>query len=147
VIRRYYRDDTAGTDAFHDGWMKTGDEGYVDDRGYLYLRGRTKEIVNRGGEKIFPREIDEVLTSHPAVAQAQAFALAHPRLGEDVGAAVVLREGAAADEAELKEFASRFLAHFKVPRVIVFVSAIPAGPTGKAQRIGLARRLGLAGAD
>ena len=107
------------------------------------MSGRSKEIINRGGEKISPREVDEVLLEHPAVAQAVAFALPDSRLGEDVGAAVVLRDGAPATETELREFAARRLADFKVPRRIVFLNQIPKGPTGKLQRIGLAARLGL----
>ena len=100
-------------------------------------------MINRGGEKISPREVDEVLLEHPAVAQAVAFALPDARLGEDVAAAVVLREATTVAEGELREFAARRLADFKVPRRILFLDAIPKGPTGKLQRIGLAERLGL----
>jgi len=101
-------------------------------------------MINRGGEKIAPREVDEVLLAHPAVAQAVTFALPHDKLGEEVAAAVVLREGGAgASEGELRDLVRARLADFKVPRRIVFVDAIPTGATGKLMRIGLARRLGL----
>lgn len=127
-----------------DGWFRTGDQGVFDADGYLTITGRLKEIINRGGEKISPREVDEVLLDHPAVAQAVTFALPHEKLGEDVAAAVVLKDGAAIDERELRDFVAGRLADFKVPRKIVFLSEIPKGPTGKLQRIGLAKVLGLA---
>jgi acyl-CoA synthetase (AMP-forming)/AMP-acid ligase II len=112
-------------------------------RGYLRLTGRLKEIINRGGEKISPREVDEVLMDHPAVDQVVTFAVPHPKLGEDVAAAVVLKEGAQADERELRQFAGQRLADMKVPRKILFLEEIPKGATGKLQRIGLAEKLGL----
>ena len=133
----------ANAQSFVDGWFRTGDIGHLDSDGYLFLSGRTKEMINRGGEKIAPREVDEVLLRHPAVAQAVAFAMPDPLLGEDVAAAIVLRPGAAASELELREFAAGALAHFKVPRRFVFLAEIPKGPTGKPQRIGLAERLGV----
>ena len=105
---------------------------------------RLKEIINRGGEKISPREVDEVLLAHPAVAQALTFALPHEKLGEEVAAAIVVREGQKVAEQELRDFAAERLTDFKVPRRIVFLEQIPTGPTGKLQRIGLAQRLGLA---
>jgi acyl carrier protein len=102
-----------------------------------------KELINRGGEKISPQEVDEVLIDHPAVEQAVTFAVPHPQLGEDVGAALVLRRGSAVSELEIREFAAERLAYFKVPRWIRFLDEIPKGPTGKLQRIGLANRLGV----
>jgi oxalate---CoA ligase len=143
VMRGYDGDPAATATAFVHGWFRTGDQGRFDADGYLHLTGRSKEMINRGGEKIAPREVDEVLLSHPAVAQAVAFALPHDLYGEEVAAAVVLREGASAAEGELRDLVRARLADFKVPRRIVFVDAIPTGPTGKPQRIGLARRLGL----
>jgi acyl-CoA synthetase (AMP-forming)/AMP-acid ligase II len=143
VMAGYENNEAANREAFRDGWLRTGDEGYVDEEGYLYLTGRLKEIINRGGEKISPREVDEVLLEHPAVAQAVTFALPHPVLGEDVGAAVVLREWGAVNGADLRRFAAARLAHFKVPREILVLEELPKGPTGKLQRIGLAERLGL----
>ncbi len=102
-----------------------------------------KELINRGGEKISPIEVDTVVMDHPAVAQCLTFAVPHPMLGEEVAAAIVLREGATATESELREFAAVRLAQFKVPRKIVFLDEIPKGATGKLQRIGLAEKLGL----
>jgi len=124
-------------------WFRTGDQGTFDDEGYLTLTGRLKEIINRGGEKVSPLEVDGVLSAHPAVAQVVTFALPHPKLGEEVAAAVVLREGAEADEAAIRAFASERLAGFKVPRKVVILDEIPKGATGKLQRIGLAEKLGL----
>ncbi|MEM7465482.1 MAG: acyl--CoA ligase [Pseudomonadota bacterium] len=147
VTAGYANNPAANSEAFHAGdesgrWFRTGDLGVMDSDGYLRISGRIKEIINRGGEKIAPREIDDVLMEHPAVAQAVAFAVAHEKLGEDVAAVVVLQDGASVDERELKNFARKQLAGFKVPRQIVFAESIPKGPTGKLQRIGLAARLG-----
>ena len=108
------------------------------------IAGRLKEINNRGGEKISPREVDEVLLDHPAVARAVTFALPDPRLGEEVAAAIVLADGAEISERDLRDMAACRLAAFKVPRRIVFVDEIPKGATGKLQGIGLAKKLGLA---
>ena len=143
VTAGYEHNPEANAGAFIDGWFRTGDQGYLDSEGYLFLTGRLKEIINRGGEKVSPREVDEVLLRHPAVEQAVAFALPHDRLGEEVAAAVVLAEGETVSERELRNHASRQLADFKVPRRFVFVDEIPKGPTGKLQRIGLAEQLGL----
>jgi acyl-CoA synthetase (AMP-forming)/AMP-acid ligase II/acyl carrier protein len=147
VTRGYENNPSANGAAFTDGWFRTGDQGTLDTQGYLYLTGRLKEIINRGGEKISPREVDDVLMDHPDVAQAVTFAIPSARLGEDVGAAVVLREGARAREADLRDFAATRLAEFKVPRIIRLVEEIPKGPTGKLQRIGLAERLGITTSD
>ncbi|MBR2572789.1 MAG: AMP-binding protein [Loktanella sp.] len=124
-------------------WFRTGDQGEFDAEGYLTLTGRLKEIINRGGEKISPLEVDGVLSAHPAVAQVVTFAIPHDKLGEDVGAAVVLKEGQNATEREIRDFASARLAAFKVPRKILILNDIPKGATGKLQRIGLAEKLGL----
>ncbi len=124
-------------------WFRTGDQGAFDAEGYLSLTGRLKEIINRGGEKVSPLEVDAVLMDHPAVAQVVTFALPHPKLGEEVAAAVVLREGHAATEAEIRAFALARLADFKAPRKVVILDEIPKGATGKLQRIGLAGKLGL----
>jgi oxalate---CoA ligase len=141
VTSGYVNNPGANSEAFRDGWFRTGDEGYLDEDGYLYLTGRLKEIINRGGEKVSPREVDEVLLQHPAVAQAVAFALPHPSLGEEVAAAVVLNDGARLDEQTLRQHVARHLADFKVPRRIFILEEIPKGPTGKVVRIGLAEML------
>jgi oxalate---CoA ligase len=143
VTVAYENNPKANGEAFVNGWFRTGDQGVIDADGYLTLTGRLKEIINRGGEKISPREVDEALMDHPAVLQAVAFAVPHPMLGEDVGAAVVLREGLSATEQELGAFLSERLAAFKTPRKILFLAEIPKGATGKLQRIGLAQKLGL----
>ncbi|MBY6116072.1 acyl--CoA ligase [Mameliella alba] len=124
-------------------WFRTGDQGGLDAEGFLTLTGRLKEIINRGGEKISPLEVDGVLMDHPAVAQCVAFALPHPKLGEEVAAAVVLREGQEADEAGIRAFAAERMADFKVPRRVLILDEIPKGATGKMQRIGMAGKLGL----
>jgi acyl-CoA synthetase (AMP-forming)/AMP-acid ligase II/acyl carrier protein len=126
-----------------DGWFRTGDVGYLDEDGYLFISGRIKEIINRGGEKIAPSEVDHVLQGHPGVGQAVTCAVPDARLGEDVVAVVVRRPGSNLTERELREFASTRLAAFKVPRRVMFVEQIPKGPTGKIQRIGLAKKLGI----
>lgn len=125
-------------------WFRTGDQGAFDEEGYLRLTGRLKEIINRGGEKISPLEVDEILMDHPAIAQCVAFAIPHPKLGEEVGAAVVLRDGSAATEQEIRSFAAGRAADFKVPRKVIILDEIPKGATGKMQRIGMAEKLGLA---
>ena len=124
-------------------WFRTGDQGAFDDDGFLSLTGRLKEIINRGGEKISPLEVDGTLSEHPAIAQCVTFAMPHDKLGEEVAAAVVLKEGAAATEREIRDFAAERLAAFKVPRKIIILAEIPKGATGKLQRIGLAEKLGL----
>jgi len=144
VTAGYENNPKANAEAFTDGWLRTGDQGMLDAEGYLSITGRLKEIINRGGEKISPREVDEVLMDHPAVRQVVTFAIPHDKLVEDVGAAVVLRDGQSISEKELRDFASKRLADFKVPRRILFVDEIPKGATGKLQRIGLAAKLGLA---
>jgi oxalate---CoA ligase len=143
VTRGYENNPEANREAFYAGWFRTGDQGVMDDGGYITLTGRLKEIINRGGEKISPREVDEVLMDHPAVAQVVTFALPHDKLGEEVAAVVVLRDGKSVDPKELREFAAKRLADFKVPRKILLVDEIPKGATGKLQRIGLAQKLGL----
>ncbi len=141
VTRGYENNQEANESSFTNGWFRTGDQGRFDNDGYLFLTGRLKEIINRGGEKVAPKEVDEILLKHPAIAQAVAFAVPHATMGENVAAAVVLKENAEATENEIREFASQRLADFKVPNQVVIVDEIPKGPTGKLQRIGLAEKL------
>jgi acyl-CoA synthetase (AMP-forming)/AMP-acid ligase II/acyl carrier protein len=141
VTDGYSNNAEANVGAFCNGWFRTGDQGYIDEDGYLFITGRLKEVINRGGEKISPREIDEVLLKTPEVVQAVAFAAPHPSLGEDIVAAVVLKKGASISEASLREFTLDHLPAFKVPSRIIIINEIPKGPTGKIQRIGLAKRL------
>jgi acyl-CoA synthetase (AMP-forming)/AMP-acid ligase II len=143
VIQAYEDNPTANMSAFTEGWFRTGDQGRLDPEGYLFITGRLKELINRGGEKISPREVEEVLIDHPAVAQVVAFAVPHAQLGEEVAAAVVLGEGGAATGWEIRAFAATRLADFKVPSRVLVVDEIPHGPTGKLQRIGLAETLGI----
>jgi acyl-CoA synthetase (AMP-forming)/AMP-acid ligase II/acyl carrier protein len=141
VTRGYESNPEANESAFTKAWFRTGDQGFLDTDGYLFITGRIKEIINRGGEKIAPREVDEALMDHAAVAQAVTFAVPHATLGEDVATAVVLRENASATEREIRELAFARLADYKVPSQVVIVDEIPKGPTGKLQRIGLAENL------
>ena len=143
VTAGYESNPAANAEAFVDGWFRTGDQGVMDADGYLSITGRLKEIINRGGEKISPREIDEILMDHPAVAQVVAFGMPHAKLGEEVAACVVLREGQAATERDLQSFVASRVADYKVPARILFMDEIPKGATGKLQRIGLAQKLGL----
>ncbi len=144
VMPGYDGDAAATRAAFFRGWFKTGDRGFFDGDGYLFLSGRSREMINRGGENIAPREIDEALLEHPAIAEAVTFAVPHPTLGEDVAAAVVLRPDAQAVPKDIRQFAGERLAEFKVPRRVLIVKELPKGPTGKVQRVGLAAKLGLA---
>jgi acyl-CoA synthetase (AMP-forming)/AMP-acid ligase II len=144
VMTGYDGDQTATAAAFSGDWLKTGDLGFFDGDGYLFLTGRIREMINRGGEKIAPQEVDDVLLQHPAVADAITFAVPHATLGEDVAAAVVLRSKDFATPKDIRQFAIGRIADFKVPRQITILDEIPKGPTGKKQRIGLADRLGLA---
>jgi acyl-CoA synthetase (AMP-forming)/AMP-acid ligase II len=142
VTRGYANNIEANAKAFTaDRWFRTGDQGYLDEEGYLFITGRLKEIINRGGETIAPREIDEALMNHPAIRQAVAFAVPHPTLQEDVAAAVILRSGSETSAKEIRAFAFEQLADYKVPSQILIVDEIPKGATGKLQRIGLADKL------
>jgi acyl-CoA synthetase (AMP-forming)/AMP-acid ligase II len=147
VIQGYENDPMANRNAFMHGWFRTGDAGYLDANGYLFVTGRIKELINRGGEKIAPQEVDHVLMDYPAVAEAATFPVPHAQLGEEVAAAVVLHPTAPASERDLRRFAATRLAVFKVPRWVLIVEQIPKGPTGKLQRMGLAERLGLTAPD
>jgi len=143
VTSGYENNPAANAESWSEGWFRTGDQGVMDEDGYLRVTGRLKEIINRGGEKVSPKEVDDVLMEHPAVGQVVTFAIPHKSLGEQIGAAVVAADGAGIDEGELKAFAGERLAKFKVPDRFVVLDEIPKGATGKLQRIGLAEKLGL----
>lgn len=143
VMEGYTGNSTANHESFMTGWFRTGDQGYLDDDGYLFINGRLKEIINRGGEKISPAEVDRVLLDHAAVVEAVSFAVPHPTLGEDIAAAVVLQKNSAVSERELQRFVAGRLAEFKTPRHVLFLDAIPKSASGKLQRLGLAEKVGL----
>jgi acyl-CoA synthetase (AMP-forming)/AMP-acid ligase II len=132
VIDGYEANPAANEAAFCNGWFRTGDQGTLSHDGYLTLAGRIKELINRGGEKIAPREIDEVLVRHPAVAEAVAFGIPHKTWGEEVAAAVVLK--GEVEKRDLADFCRQHLADFKIPRQFFFVDEIPRTSTGKVQR-------------
>jgi acyl-CoA synthetase (AMP-forming)/AMP-acid ligase II len=132
VTRGYENNPEANASSFVDGWFRTGDQGYLDADGYLVLVGRLKELINRGGEKISPREIDEVLLGHPSIAEAVCFGVPHPMWGEEVAAAVVVSEPVS--EADLLAYCKERLADFKRPKQIHITETIPRTATGKIQR-------------
>jgi len=143
VTLGYENNPEANLTSFTDGWFRTGDQGLIDKDGYLKITGRLKEIINRGGEKISPLEVDNVLMDHPAIQQVVTFSVNDKMLGEEIGAAIILQNNAELNKEELLEYASEKLAKFKIPKHICFVDEIPKGSTGKLQRIGLAKKLGL----
>lgn len=144
VFSGYEGDTELNRRSFSDAWFRTGDRGVSDEDGYLTLGGRIDEVINRGGEKVSPAEVEGALLEHPEVSEAVVFAVPHGTLNEDVAAAVRLTTGAGADEGDLRRFLAGRLARFKVPRRIVAVPELPSGPTGKPVRADLAERLGLA---
>ncbi|MEH2266213.1 acyl--CoA ligase [Nostoc sp.] len=141
VIDGYENNPEANATAFVNGWFRTGDQGTVDADSYLHLTGRIKELINRGGEKISPLEVDDILLRHTAVAEALAFAVPHKSLGEDIHAAVVLKEEAS--EKQLLAHCSAMLADFKVPKQIHILDELPRGATGKLQRLAMAKLLNI----
>jgi acyl-CoA synthetase (AMP-forming)/AMP-acid ligase II len=140
VIEGYENNPDANRTSFTNGWFRTGDQGILDAEGYLQLTARIKELINRGGEKISPREIDELLLTHPAVGEAVCFGVPHPTWGEEVAAAIVLK--GAATEPEIMAFCKERLADFKRPKKIHIVEAIPRTATGKIQRRVVAEKVG-----
>jgi acyl-CoA synthetase (AMP-forming)/AMP-acid ligase II len=143
VTTGYEAHPDANAASFANGWFRTGDQGRFDEDGYLWLTGRFKELINRGGEKVSPLEIEAVMMEHPGIQQVVVFAMPDEAHGEEIAAAVVLREHASLTDRELRHFVASHLADFKVPRKILFVQQIPGGATGKLQRIGMAEKLGL----
>ena len=134
VTRGYDNDPAATQQAFRNGWFRTGDLGYLDDEGYLFLVGRIKDVINRGGQKVAPGEVEDALLTHPDVVEAAAFAIPHVRLGADIAAAVVLSPNAAMSAQELRTFVRKRLASFKVPGLIRIVPHIPKSAGGKIKR-------------
>jgi len=147
VMQGYEDSATAHEESFKGEWFKTGDLGFIDTDGYLFLTGRVKEIINRGGEKISPQEVDAIIMTHPAVEQAVTFAVPNEVLGEEVAAVVVLQPDDTITEKELREFVRERLADFKVPRQVLFAKEIPRGTFGKIQRTRLAKLLGVQALD
>ncbi len=141
VMVSYENNPEANRLSFTQGWFRTGDQGMLDRDGYVFITGRIKEIINRGGEKVSPREVDEALLSHPAVAEAATFATPHPKLGQDLATAVVLRGNTSATETELRAFLLMRLSWHKVPSRVLIVDRIPKSPAGKLQRNRLAQEL------
>ena len=139
VVEKYDDDSQINAAAFFGRWFRTGDQGRLDRDGYLVLAGRIKELINRGGEKIAPREIDEVLLAHPKVNEAVCFGMSHPIWGEEVAAAVIPRE--TVSEGDLMSWCSEHLVGYKCPKKIYMVSTIPRTPTGKIQRLTVAAAL------
>ncbi|MGH2957498.1 MAG: long-chain-fatty-acid--CoA ligase [Solirubrobacterales bacterium] len=131
VMKGYWRNPEATAKAISDGWLHTGDLGRTDEDGYFYVVDRKKQLVIRGGYNVFPREVEEVIYEHPAVREAAVIGIPHPELGEEVAAAVVLRDGAEAAPEEISQFVKERLAAYKYPRLVWFVEELPKGPTGK----------------
>jgi len=131
ILKGYYRNDEATATAFRGGWFHSGDLGYRDDDGFFYIVDRKSDMIIRGGENIYPREIDEVLYQHPAVAAAATIGVPDPLYGEEVAAFIVLKDGVPVTEEELLNHCTERLADYKCPKSIRFVQDIPKGPTGK----------------
>ena len=134
VMKGYWNKPEATAEAIHDGWFRTGDMARVDDDGYYFIVDRKKDLIIRGGYNVYPREIEEVLHEHPAVAEVAVIGIPHPDLGEEVGAAVALKPGASATPEELRSFVKSRVAAYKYPRQVWLVDALPKGPTGKILR-------------
>ncbi|HMF28860.1 MAG TPA: non-ribosomal peptide synthetase, partial [Candidatus Cybelea sp.] len=144
VMRGYEDDPEANRLAFHNGWFRTGDLGRIDDDGYLFITGRLTELINRGGRKVSPAEVDTAFIQHPAVREAATFAVPHPSLGEDVVTAVVLHEPGSVSIQSLRGYALEHLAPFKVPSSVLLVDRIPKNSTGKVSRSALMDKLSAA---
>src|SRR5215510_3836872 len=134
VMKGYWQRPEATAEALRDGWFHTGDLARVDEDGYFFIVDRKKDLIIRGGYNVYPREIEEVLYEHPAVAEAAVIGVPHPALGEEVGAAVALKDGTTATPDELREFVKTRIAAYKYPRAVWIVDNLPKGPTGKIQR-------------
>jgi long-chain acyl-CoA synthetase len=138
VMSCYYKDPAETARALEaDGWLHTGDLGHMDADGFVFVTGRIKELIIKGGENIAPREIDEALLTHPAVSEAAAVGIPDAQYGQQILACIVLREGSACSEAELREHCRRELGSYKTPGQFRFVADLPRGPSGKVQRLKL----------
>ncbi len=147
VTKGYADNPEANAAAFLNGWFRTGDQGYFDEEGYFFITGRIKEIINRAGEKVSPKELDELLATHESIMEASAFAIPDELLGEDVAVVVVPKENKLLTALEVKTFIAHHLAHYKVPARVIFTEQIPKGPTGKVQRRLLPKQLNLLDAE
>jgi long-chain acyl-CoA synthetase len=134
VMKGYWGRPEATAEAIPDGWFRTGDLARVDEDGYFFIVDRKKELIIRGGYNVYPREIEEVLYEHPAVAEAAVVGIAHDSLGEEVGAAVAVKPGASVTPEELQAFVKERVAAYKYPRQVWLVDELPKGPTGKILR-------------
>ena len=139
ILKGYYKNDAANETAFRNGWFHTGDIGYRDAEGYYYIVDRKSDMIIRGGENIYPREIDEVLYQHPDIAAAAVIGVPDDLYGEEVAAVVVLKPGARASEQEVIDYCKARLADFKCPKTVRFLNDIPKGPTGKLLKRELAK--------
>ena len=137
-MKGYWRRPEATAAAIPDGWFRTGDLGRVDEDGYFFIVDRKKDLIIRGGYNVYPREIEEVLYEHPAVREAAVVGIADERLGEEVGAAVVLNSGESATAEELRDFVKSRIAAYKYPRKVWLVDTLPKGPTGKILKLQIA---------
>ncbi len=143
VTLGYENNDDANKTSFTNGWFRTGDQGYFDNDGYLKISGRLKEIINKGGEKISPLEVDNILMDHPSIDQAVCFGYEDKMLGENIASAIIIKDGMECSENDVLNYAEKKLAKFKIPKKIFFVDEIPKGATGKLQRNVLAKKFGL----
>jgi long-chain acyl-CoA synthetase len=141
ILKGYYKNPDATATAFRNGWFHTGDIGYRDADGFYYIVDRKSDMIIRGGENIYPREIDEVLYQHPSVAAAAAVGVPDALYGEEVAAVIVLKNGAKVLEEEMIDFCKARLADYKCPKTVHFVADIPKGPTGKLLKRELVKML------
>ena len=143
VTLGYDNNEEANKTSFTNGWVRTGAQGYFDKEGYLKISGRLKEIINKGGEKISPLEVDNVLMDHPFIDQAVCFGYDDKMLGENIASAIIIKSGETCSENDVLQYAQEKLAKFKIPKKIFFVEEIPKGATGKLQRNVLEKKFGL----
>jgi long-chain acyl-CoA synthetase len=142
ILKGYFKDPNATDKAFRGGWFHTGDIGYRDADGFFYIADRKSDMIIRGGENIYPREIDDILYTHPSVAHAAVIGVRDELYGEEVAAFVVLKDGEKATDDDLIAFCQEHLADFKCPKTVHFVADIPKGPTGKLLKRELAKLYG-----